>query len=144
MSCSGASSIELAVMRALAGDPVAIDAVDAWPSDTWPPSVSIDGRLHDQARFTIRWHYLPDHPAYREEVRVVTESAAIELEFPSPYLMNAPTLLRVSRLDGDDRSDTVFRSVRRSLRAQSCSRSTRSWWMGPRRGQASSRAARTS
>ncbi len=106
---------ELAVMRALAGDPVAIDAVDAWPSDTWPPSVSIDGRLDDQARFTIRWHYLPDHPAYREEVRVVTENAAIELEFPSPYLMNAPTLLRVSRLDGDDRSDTVFRSVREAF-----------------------------
>ncbi len=54
------------------------------------------GRLGGEARFTIRWHYLPDHPSYREEVRVVTDLASIELEFPSPYLLNAPTVLRVA------------------------------------------------
>jgi myo-inositol 2-dehydrogenase/D-chiro-inositol 1-dehydrogenase len=106
---------ELAVMRALAGDPVAIDGVDAWPPDVWPASVSISGRLGDGARFTIRWHYLPDHPAYREEVRVVTDYAAIELEFPSPWLLNAPTPLRVSTLDGVDRTDVEFRSVREAF-----------------------------
>jgi predicted dehydrogenase len=102
---------DLAVMRAFAGNPVAIDAVDVWPSDAWPPSVSIDGRLDGGARFAIRWHYLPDHPAYREEVRVITDDAAIELEFPSPYLLHTPTRLRVSRLQGIDRADTDFRSV---------------------------------
>ena len=86
---------DLAVMRAIAGDPVSIDFADVWPEGSSPGSVSIDGRLEGGTRFAIRWHYLPDHPAYREEVRVVTDHASIEVEFPSPYLLNAPTVLRV-------------------------------------------------
>jgi len=102
---------ELALIRAFAGDPVHIDAVDVWPDEVWPPSVSIDGRLAGGGRFAIRWHFLPDYPAYREEVRVVTERCSIELEFPSPYLLHAPTDLRVAELTGDGRRDTRFRSV---------------------------------
>ena len=108
---------ELALIRAFAGDPAEIDSVDVWPDGAWPPSVSIDGRLADGARFAIRWHFLPDYPAYREEVRVITEQASIELEFPSPYLLHAPTDLRVAELTsgtgggGDGRRDTRFRSV---------------------------------
>ena len=102
---------ELALIRAFAGDPVAIDAVDVWPDGVWPPSVSIDGRLAGGGRFAIRWHFLPDYPAYREEVRVITERASIELEFPSPYLLHAPTDLRVAELSGGGRRDTRFRSV---------------------------------
>jgi myo-inositol 2-dehydrogenase / D-chiro-inositol 1-dehydrogenase len=102
---------ELALIRAFAGDPIAIDAVDVWPDEVWPPSVSIDGRLHGGARFAIRWHFVPDYPAYREEVRVITERASIELEFPSPYLLHAPTDLRIAELSGDGRRDTRVRSV---------------------------------
>jgi predicted dehydrogenase len=102
---------ELALIRAFAGDPVAIDAVDVWPDEVWPPSVSIDGRLTGDGRFAIRWHFLPDYPAYREEVRVITEQSSIELEFPSPYLLHAPTDLHVAELDGTGRRDTRFRSV---------------------------------
>ena len=102
---------ELALIRAFAGDPVAIDAVDVWPDEVWPPSVSIDGRLAGGARFAVRWHFLPDYPAYREEVRVITEQSSIELEFPSPYLLHAPTDLRVAELKGTGRNDTRFRSV---------------------------------
>ena len=108
---------ELALIRAFAGDPIGIDDVDVWPDGVWPPSVSIDGRLAGDARFAIRWHFLPDYPAYREEVRVVTERGSIELEFPSPYLLHAPTDLRVADLTGDagaasdGRRDTRFRSV---------------------------------
>ena len=102
---------ELALIRAFAGDPVGIDAVDVWPDGAWPPSVSIDGRLAGGARFAIRWHFLPDYPAYREEVRVITERASIELEFPSPYLLHAATDLRVAELSGGGRRDTRFRSV---------------------------------
>jgi predicted dehydrogenase len=105
---------ELALIRAFAGDPHGIDAVDVWPDEVWPPSVSIDGRLAGGARFAIRWHFLPDYPAYREEVRVITEKSSIEVEFPSPYLLHAPTDLRVAELTGgagDGRRDTRFRSV---------------------------------
>ena len=102
---------ELALIRAFAGDPTEIDAVDVWPAEVWPPSIAITGRLGGDARFAIRWHFLPDHPAYREEVRVVTEMATIELEFPSPYLLNAPTDLRIAELGGRGRRDIEFRSV---------------------------------
>lgn len=102
---------ELALIRAFAGDPVGIDAVDVWPAERWPPSVSIDGRLAGDARFAIRWHFLPDYPAYREEVRVITEASSIELEFPSPYLLHAPTDLRIAELGDGGRQDTRFRSV---------------------------------
>jgi myo-inositol 2-dehydrogenase / D-chiro-inositol 1-dehydrogenase len=102
---------DLALIRAFGGDPIAIDAVDVWPDEVWPPSVSIDGQLPDRARFAIRWHFLPGYPAYREEVRVITEQASIELEFPSPYLLHAPTDLRIAELAGDGRRDTRVRSV---------------------------------
>jgi myo-inositol 2-dehydrogenase/D-chiro-inositol 1-dehydrogenase len=102
---------ELALIRAFVGDPMGIDAVDVWPDDRWPPSVSITGRLPQEARFAIRWHFLPEYPAYREEVRVVTEQASIELEFPSPYLLHAPTKLRIAEPHGPGRRDTQHRSV---------------------------------
>ena len=98
---------ELALIRAFCGDPVGIDSVDVWPADRWPPSVSITGRLPGDARFAIRWHFLPEYPAYREEVRVITRQATVELEFPSPYLLHAPTALRIAEAHGPGRRDTI-------------------------------------
>jgi len=102
---------ELALIRAFAGDPTEIDAVDVWSAERWPPSVAIAGRLGGDVRFAIRWHFLPEYPAYREEVRVVSERATIELEFPAPYLLHAPTDLRIAELNDRGRRDTNYRSV---------------------------------
>ena len=102
---------ELALIRAFSGDPTGIDAVDVWPADTWPPSVAIAGHLPDEGRFSVRWHFMPDYPAYREEVRVVYQAATVELEFPSPYLMHAPTRLTITELDGEARRDSGYISV---------------------------------
>jgi predicted dehydrogenase len=102
---------ELALIRAFSADPTGVDAVDVWPAETWPPSVAIAGRLTDDGRFNVRWHFLPDYPVYREEVRVVYDTATVELEFPSPYLMHAPTRLRITELDVDDRRDSMYLSV---------------------------------
>lgn len=102
---------DLAIIRAFAGDPIGIDAVDVWPADRWLPSVAITGRLDGDARFAIRWHFLPDYAAYREEVRVVTDRATIELEFPTPYLLNAPTELRIAERSATGRRDTQGRSM---------------------------------
>lgn len=102
---------DLAIIRAFAGDPIGIDAVDVWPADHWLPSVGITGRLDGDARFAIRWHFLPDYAAYREEVRVVADRATIELEFPTPYLLNAPTELRIAERSATGRRDTQGHSM---------------------------------
>jgi myo-inositol 2-dehydrogenase / D-chiro-inositol 1-dehydrogenase len=102
---------DLAIIRAFAGDPVGIDAVDVWPYETWPPSVAVTGRLAAGGRLAIRWHFLPEYPAYREEVRVVREASTVELEFPSPYLLHAPTSLRITETDGGVRRDTSLIAV---------------------------------
>ena len=87
---------DLAVIRYLAGGPLTIDRADAWEH-----SVALDGRLPDGARVTIRWHYLEQYPAYREEVRVHDEAGTVALAFPAPYLLHAPTVLTVVDGDGD-------------------------------------------
>ncbi len=102
---------ELALVRAFAGDPTAIDGLTAWPAGAWPPSVELTGSLPADGRVSIRWHFLPDYAAYREEVRVVYEQATIELAFPSPYLLHRPTILRITTSDGGGRRDDVWTSI---------------------------------
>jgi myo-inositol 2-dehydrogenase/D-chiro-inositol 1-dehydrogenase len=102
---------DLAIVRAFAGDPVRIDAVDVWPDGVWPPSVAVTGRLASGGRLSIRWHFVADYPAYREEVRVVRDGSTIELLFPSPYLLHAATVLRITEADREARRDTVVTSV---------------------------------
>ncbi len=69
------------------------------------------GRLADAGRFDVRWHFLPDYPAYREELRIVGDAATIELGFPSPYLLNAPTDLHIAELHEGGRRDSRHRSI---------------------------------
>jgi myo-inositol 2-dehydrogenase/D-chiro-inositol 1-dehydrogenase len=102
---------DLALIRAFVGDPVGIDHVDVWPERAWPPSVAIAGRLPGEARFSIRWHYLAGYPDYRESLRLHFDDGTIELLFPAPYLLHAPTLLTVTdAADGSSR-DTHHRSI---------------------------------
>jgi len=102
---------ELALIRVFVGDPVSVDHVDVWPDGVWPPSVAIAGRLPGAARFSIRWHFLPEYPDYRESVRLHFEDGSIELLFPSPYLLHAPTLLTVTDVAGEGSRDSHHRSV---------------------------------
>jgi myo-inositol 2-dehydrogenase/D-chiro-inositol 1-dehydrogenase len=102
---------ELALVRAFAGDPTAIDSVAVWPDGVWPPSVEMTGPLPADGRMSIRWHFLPEYAAYREVVRVVFERATVELEFPSPYLLHRPTVLRITTNDAGGRRDEVWTST---------------------------------
>lgn len=102
---------ELAVVRAVAGNPVAIDRVDVWPDGAWPPSVAIVGRLAGDARLSIGWHFLPDYPAYREDVRFHYEHGSVELSFPSPYRLHEPTGLVVSSGRGETRRRVSLDSI---------------------------------
>ncbi|MEW9555211.1 Gfo/Idh/MocA family protein [Nonomuraea sp. NPDC050783] len=84
---------DLSLLRRFTGSPAAISHVETWGPA--PGSVEISGPLPAQGRFSIRWHYLEDYPAYRETVAVHHDTGTLELVFPSPYLMNAPTTLTV-------------------------------------------------
>ncbi|MEV0582460.1 Gfo/Idh/MocA family oxidoreductase [Nonomuraea sp. NPDC050310] len=85
---------DLSLLRRFTGSPERIDHVAAWGEA--PGSIEISGTLPgDSGRFAIRWHYLEDYPAYRETVAIHHDQGTLELAFPSPYLMNAPTVLTV-------------------------------------------------
>ncbi|MDP9209566.1 MAG: Gfo/Idh/MocA family oxidoreductase [Actinomycetota bacterium] len=101
---------DLAVVRHLAGELERVDHADLWPEGSWS-SVAAEGVLAGGVRLSLRWHYLDRYPAYREEIRVHHEQGSITLAFPSPYLLNAPTVLTVTDLDGDVASSREDRST---------------------------------
>ncbi|MEU6720008.1 Gfo/Idh/MocA family oxidoreductase [Nonomuraea sp. NPDC046802] len=82
---------DLSLLRRFTGSPAEISYVEAWGPA--PGSIEITGPLPAAGRFAIRWHYLADYPAYRETVTIHHDKGSLELVFPSPYLMNAPTTL---------------------------------------------------
>lgn len=86
---------DLAVLDALGARLGIIDRAQTWPADIFPPSIVIEGGVGVCARAEIRWHYLPERPSYREEVRLHFTEGSIELTFPSPYWIYAPTHLSV-------------------------------------------------
>jgi predicted dehydrogenase len=92
---------DLAVIRYLAGGPLELEYADAWET-----SVALAGTLGGGTRVSIRWHYLEGYPAYREEVRVHDEQGSVSVTFPAPYLLHAPTVLRVVG-DGGNGSEEI-------------------------------------
>jgi myo-inositol 2-dehydrogenase / D-chiro-inositol 1-dehydrogenase len=109
---------DLAVVRALVGGPLQVDDADVWPSEDAEGSVSLLGRLPSGARVSIRWHYLEGYPAYREEVRVHDEQGSVELVFPAPYLLHAPTVLTVVDADSGAERSTQTRSTAEAFERQ--------------------------
>jgi predicted dehydrogenase len=91
---------DLAVVRLLAGHLERVEHVDLWPEGSWS-SVGVEAVLPGGVRLSLHWHGLDRYPGYREEVRLHHEQGSIALTFPSPYLLNAPTVLTVTDLDGD-------------------------------------------
>jgi predicted dehydrogenase len=108
---------DLAVVRALVGDPERVGYVDAWPEGSWE-SVVVEGVCPGGVRFGLRWHYLDAYPEYREEVRVHHERGSIGLTFPSPYLLNAPTVLELTERDGDAARVRTLRSTVEAFREE--------------------------
>lgn len=109
---------DLAIVRALAGGPLQVDDADVWPAAGGDGSLSLLGRLPSGARVSIRWHYLEGYPAYREEVRVHDEGGTVELVFPAPYLLHAPTTLTIVEGEGDAERSTQVRSTAEAFERQ--------------------------
>lgn len=65
-----------------------------WTGDL-PGSVTALGVTRTDVPWTLAWHYIPDYPEYSERVTVHHERGTVELEFRTPYVLNAPTTLRL-------------------------------------------------
>jgi predicted dehydrogenase len=103
---------ELSVIRAVVGDLVAVDAVDAWgATGSDPGSVLLAGRMANGARATIGWHFLPHYPAYREDVRFHFVGGSVELSFAAPYRLHEPTSLIVSTGGDETRRRVILDSI---------------------------------
>lgn len=93
---------DLAVLRTLGVEIARIDHADRWPRDSAATSVVVHARSPgtkkgaEDVRVSLQWHYLPEYPSYREEIRWHDENGSVELVFPSPYLLRVPTELRTS------------------------------------------------
>jgi predicted dehydrogenase len=125
---------DLSLLRLMTGPPAEIGYVDVWtatPSATrravgrdvralgeHPPSITIAGRLPGRARVVMHWHYLADYPAYRETVTVHHGAGSLELVFPSPYLLHAPTRLTVVDEAGGFERRSAHRSVGEAFEIQ--------------------------
>ncbi|GIH64150.1 Gfo/Idh/MocA family protein [Microbispora siamensis] len=114
---------ELSLMRLFTGSPDTVDHVAVWPVEAFPPSLEVSGTLGGECsgRYGIRWHYLPSYPAYHEVMTLHHEHGSLELRFPSPYLLNAPTRLTVTcRIGTTERTvvnEDVAEAFERQLRA---------------------------
>ncbi len=107
-------SHDLSLLRLFTGAPATVEHVATWPlapDGPAEPSVEISGRLPGGARYGIRWLNLPDCPAYRETVTLHHARGSLELVFPSPYLLNAPTTLTVVDDHRGGERRAAFRSV---------------------------------
>ena len=109
---------DLAVLRWLHSDPVAVDRVDLWPDSAWPPSLAIDARLDGGARLSVGWHYLPEQPAYHEEVRLHYDRGSLELTFPAPYRLHLPTRLVVRSGGNETVHEQRFESIGEAFEEQ--------------------------
>jgi predicted dehydrogenase len=67
--------------------------------------------MAEGARATIGWHFLPDYPAYREDVRFHFVGGSVELSFAAPYRLHEPTSLIVSTGRDETRRRVVLDSI---------------------------------
>jgi predicted dehydrogenase len=116
----GSMCHDLSLMRLFTGSADTVDHVAVWPADAFPPSVEVSGTLRGDGagRYGLRWHYLPGYPAYHETVAIHHDHGSLELRFPSPYLMNAPTTLTCLSRVGTTERRTVHQDVAEAFERQ--------------------------
>lgn len=65
-----------------------------WGVD-FPGSVTATGITAAGIPWTLAWHFIAAYPEYSERVTVHHGQGSVELHFRTPYVLNAPTALRV-------------------------------------------------
>ena len=109
---------DISLVRALVGQIKTVDDVNLWAEQDAPGSIEIAGTIDENARVHLHWHYLADYPHYRETVTIHHTTGTLELEFTVPYLLNAPTELRIVTKSGTGNSHELVRSVDEAFEAE--------------------------
>jgi predicted dehydrogenase len=100
---------DTSLLRGMFGSLATVDLVRRYGGE--PGSVEIIGTFAGGLPLSLTWHYIPEYPAYRETVTVHHGRGSAGVVFPCPYLLNAPSELRVvSNVDGAEQV-TAVRSV---------------------------------
>ncbi len=87
---------DVGLLRMLVGGLGEVRSAEHWGA-AMPGSVHVRGQLASQdVPFSIDWHYINDYPDYIETVTLHHEQGSIELVFGVPYVVNLPTVLRVT------------------------------------------------
>lgn len=102
---------DISLVRSLFGPVARISTATVWAEQDNPGSVEISGTLAENARLHMHWHYLENYPCYRETVTIHHTTGSFELEFTVPYLLNAPTQLRIVTSQGTGESSATVRDV---------------------------------
>ena len=102
---------DISLIRYLLGSITGIDDVRIWAESDDPGSIEISGTVSEQARINLHWHYLAQYPRYRETVTIHHTTGSFALEFTVPYLLNAPTELRIVSSDGVGESNEIVRDI---------------------------------
>ncbi|WP_308466050.1 Gfo/Idh/MocA family protein [Rathayibacter soli] len=102
---------DISLVRSLFGQIRDIERATLWATQDAPGSLEVSGTISDEVRFHLHWHYLENYPRYRETVTMHHTTGSLELEFTVPYLLNAPTELRIVSRDGEGESVEVVRDV---------------------------------
>lgn len=63
--------------------------------DAFPGSLIAAGSTEADVPWNLSWHFISDYPEYCERVTIHHERGTVELQFATPYILNAPTILRV-------------------------------------------------
>jgi predicted dehydrogenase len=109
---------DISALRALTGGIRTVDSARQWAAASDAGSIAIDGTITDDARFSIHWHFLPDYPAYHERITLHFLTGSLQVEFAAPYLLNAPTVLRIVSRDGVGERVEEVRDVSEAFEAE--------------------------
>lgn len=109
---------EFSVLRAL-GSPLATVDHAHWARDGGSDAtVVIMGTGPAGETITVRWYYLDEHPTYRETVHWIGPDCDVDIEFPTPYVLHAPTSVTMRQGAGLGAESITFASHRSAFEVE--------------------------
>ncbi|MSC83120.1 gfo/Idh/MocA family oxidoreductase [Eubacterium sp. am_0171] len=88
---------DIAMLRAIMGDPERVSYCDIWNGGNELEAAMVYG---DKTRAFLEVGYT-NHKWFDEEFVVYGEDQTVHVQFPNPYLKNAPTMITVKRMEGN-------------------------------------------